>query len=119
MTPDPDARYWPTPAAYRLPPNLDPEQPMQLDTTTNTTPPATSTDDGGDDDDRSVRISVDFHDGTRILDAGVALFGDQIDDPEEFASALLGAALALARLRGPDYGWATAARFIAYDGAGR
>jgi hypothetical protein len=49
-------------------------------------------------------------------DAAIQLFGESAEDPEDIANALLGAALALGQLRGPDVGWAVMQRFASYDG---
>jgi hypothetical protein len=94
---------------------------MQLDLDTQTTPPDTTTDDGDDDEERSLRVSVHAYDGDtgRAIDAGVQLFGDDADNPEKFAAALLDAAFGCAAVRGPSYAWAAAAAFAAFDGTRR
>jgi hypothetical protein len=83
---------------------------------THTSPPEPDVDDDGDDTP-TARLGVHFGrvDGTH-MDAAVQLFGDAATDPEQFADAVLSAALALAQLVGPDHGWATVRRLAAYDG---
>lgn len=67
----------------------------------------------------SARLSVSFLSvGDVHHDASLQLFGADCEDPDKLANALLGAALALAHLRGPDFAWAVMRRFAAYDGGG-
>lgn len=72
---------------------------------------------GGDEDRPSARLACLLI-GTDDVsyDAAIQLHGDAANDPEKIADALLGAALALGQLRGPDVGWAVMQRFAAYDG---
>lgn len=115
---DPDQRYWPTAAAYRLPPAHAPEQHMQLDLDTQTTPP--DTDQNGDEPDGSARLCVSWIGvDDQSTDAAVQLFGDPAADPEAFADAVLRAALGLPTAIGPDHAWALTARLAAYDGTRR
>lgn len=84
---------------------------------TQVTPPEVDNVDDGDGDLPSSRISVTHLDVNDVhYDAGVQLFGTDADDPEKFADALLGAALAVAALKGSDYTWSAMQRFAAYDG---
>lgn len=83
---------------------------------TYTQPPEPEIEEEGDDLPAS-RLGVHFLrvDDTH-LDASVQLFGDDAEDPQKFAEALLSATLALAQLAGPDHWWATLQRLAAYDG---
>lgn len=83
---------------------------------TDVTPPDVNTDEDGDDLP-SARLSVNYLAVDDVhYDAGVQLFGESATDPERFADAMLGAALALAALCGSDHSWAVMQRFAAYDG---
>jgi len=115
---DPDPRYWPTAAAYRLPPRPDPEQHMTVQIST--APPDTDQHDDDGDPDGSARLAVHWIAvDDQSIDAGVQLFGAQASDPELFADALLRAALGVATAIGPDHAWALTAALIAFDGSRR
>lgn len=87
-----------------------------MDVETTVSPPEPAEDEGGDI--QSARLSVsllrvdDVH-----LDAALQLFGEDAEDADRIAEALLAAALALGALAGPGVAWAVAQRFAAYDGS--
>jgi uncharacterized UPF0146 family protein len=67
----------------------------------------------------SMRVAVHVIDvDDACYDAGVQLMGDDADDPERFAEAVLAACLAAASLRSPDCLMATVHRLARYDGTG-
>ena len=86
-----------------------------MDVETATYPPVT--DEGDEEDIPSARLAVSLvHVDDAHYSAAVQLFGDDANDPERFASALLQISLALGALLGLDYQWAVTQRFAAYDG---
>ena len=79
-------------------------------------PPDTD-EDGQDDDQPSVSISCHLSSTDDVgYSTSVHLYGARSNDPQQFADGLLGTALALAALRGPDFSWAVIQWFNAYDG---
>lgn len=85
------------------------------DVQTWTEPPEPAQDDEGDTSSARLTIhwiAVD----DRSHEAAVQLFGEQANDPEQFAEALLRAAIGLGALIGPAHHWAVTQRLAAYDG---
>lgn len=85
------------------------------DVETSTHPPFTEDDEGEDLPSARIGLSWIAVDD-RSTDAAVQLFGEQANDPEEFAGALLRAALGLAATIGPAHHWAAIQRLAAFDG---
>ena len=82
--------------------------------TTLTPPPAADEEEG---DDRSARIYVGLiRPDEAQFDAGVQLFGSNAEDPAKIADAVLGAALSMASLAGPEVSWAVVQRLARYQG---
>lgn len=82
-----------------------------MDVETEIAPPEATEDEDGDS--RCVRVQTSLLDvGDTHYDAGVQLFGDDCDDPDRIAEALLRVTLALGGLYGPDVSWALQQRVV-------
>lgn len=83
---------------------------------TDTAPPDIITGDDGDGEGTwsSVEVSVALPDGNRH-EICASLYDSDAHSPDRFATELLGAALAAAQMRGPDFYWATMRRLAHYQ----